>query len=76
MSSDPTTREISRLLKHLPPADLQKILAYARELEKGAVTPQDRGGAHPLRGALDPADAEEMKRIIEEGCESIDESTW
>jgi hypothetical protein len=31
---------------------------------------------HDLVGIMNKKDAEEMKRIIEEGCEQIDEDGW
>lgn len=62
-------------LKTLPPARLEVAADFIHRLKRLS---QDQCKAILARtaGALSPAEADELNRIIEEGCEKIDEHGW
>ena len=62
-------------LKSLPPAKLEVAADFVHRLKRIS---EDERQAILARtaGALSPEEADEMERIIEEGCEKIDEHGW
>ncbi|MEO8597734.1 MAG: hypothetical protein ABI759_30720 [Candidatus Solibacter sp.] len=62
-------------LKSLPPAQLEAAADIVHRLKRIG---EDQRQAILARtaGALSPVEADELNRIIEEGCERIDESGW
>ena len=64
--------EIRAELARLPESNLAALLAALRVL--GAERPPRRWS--PAIGTLSDADADEMRRIIEDGCEGIDAEEW
>jgi len=68
--------DLLELMQQLPLPQQRQVLDYARGLRKDR--PQGISGkkALELAGILPDRDAAEMTRIIEEGCERIDEESW
>jgi len=62
-------------LKALPPERLEIAANYIRHLRPVSREERDAILAR-TSGALSPEEADEMDRVIEEGCERIDESGW
>jgi 3-hydroxyacyl-CoA dehydrogenase len=62
-------------LRSLPPARLQVAADLVHRLKRIS---QDERQAILARtaGALAPEEADELDRVIEEGCEKIDERGW
>jgi len=62
-------------LKSLPPAKLEAAADYVHRLMR--ISEEERPAIlSRTAGALSPEDADELERVIEEGCEKIDESGW
>ena len=62
-------------LKALPPDRLELAADYIRRLKP--VSPEQREAALARTfGCLSLEEADEMERIIEEGCEQINEPAW
>jgi acyl-CoA reductase-like NAD-dependent aldehyde dehydrogenase len=62
-------------LKSLPPAELALAAGYIRRLKR--LSPEEREEVlRRTAGALSKEEAEELERIIEEGCERVDERDW
>jgi len=62
-------------LKSLPPAKLETAADFVHRLRR--VSEEERQAILArTSGALSAEEADEMNRIIEEGCEKIDESGW
>lgn len=62
-------------LKSLPPAKLEAAADYVHRLKR--ISEEERRAIlSRTAGALSPEDADELERVIEEGCERIDESGW
>jgi|LSQX01.3.fsa_nt_gb hypothetical protein len=65
-------QQLDDLLDRLPEENLRALLDVLKRL----------GGRRPIRrwssaiGRLSEADAEQMKKAIEEGCEQIDPESW
>jgi len=70
-------QQIDRELEALP-VDLQrKVLDYITHLNGTGIPPGTPGKKLiKLAGTLSNEDAEELKQIIEEGCEKIDYNEW
>ncbi len=68
--------EIIEQLSHLPDAQQQQVLNYARSL--GTSKPFGVPGETMLQfaGMIPLDELEQMERDIEEGCEQIDLSQW
>ena len=64
--------EIYAALDELPVENVQALLAALRRLRLDQ--PIRRWSA--AIGTLSHAEAEEMRRIIEEGCEKVDPGSW
>ncbi len=62
-------------LKALPPAKLEVAADFVHRLKR---TSEEERQAIFTRtaGALSPEEADELERVIEEGCEKIDERGW
>ena len=62
-------------LKELPPDRLELAANYIRQLKP---TPKEERDAALARtfGCLSPEEAGELERVIEEGCEQINEHGW
>ena len=62
-------------LKKLPPDRLDQAADYIRRLK--TVSEDERQAIlRRTSGSLSPEEAEELLRIIDEGCERIDERDW
>jgi len=62
-------------LKSLPPARLEAAADIVHRLKR--ISEEERQTILTrTAGALSPEAADEMNRVIEEGCERIDESGW
>jgi hypothetical protein len=62
-------------LKSLPPDRLEMAASYIRQLKPVSKDEREAGLARTF-GCLSPEEADEMERIIEEGCEQINEHGW
>ena len=66
---------IVEVLKALPPPKLQMAADYIHRLKD--VSEEERKVALARTfGCLSPEEADEMERVIEEGCEQINERAW
>ena len=62
-------------LKSLPPAQLEAAADIVHRLKR--ISEEERQAILArTAGVLPPEAADEMSRLIEEGCERIDESGW
>jgi len=62
-------------LKSLPPARLEAAADFVHRLKR--ISEEERQAILArTAGALSPEEADELNRVIEEGCEKIDESGW
>lgn len=62
-------------LKSLPPAKLEAAADFVQRLRR--INEEEREAILTrTAGALSPEEADELNRVIEEGCEKIDESGW
>ncbi|MBI3208778.1 MAG: hypothetical protein HYZ37_07740 [Candidatus Solibacter usitatus] len=62
-------------LKALPPDRLEMAATFIRRLKP--ISPAEREAALARTfGCLSPAEAEAMEKVIEEGCEQINERGW
>jgi hypothetical protein len=62
-------------LKALPPDRLEMAANFIRRLK--LISQVEREGALARTfGCLEPEEADEMERVIEEGCEQINEHGW
>ena len=62
-------------LKTLPPDRLTMAANYIRQLKPISQAEREAAVARTF-GCLSPEEADEMDRIIEEGCEQISEHGW
>ena len=62
-------------LKMLPPDRLEMAASYIRRLKPISQAEREAALARTF-GCLSPEEADEMERVIEEGCEQIDEHGW
>ncbi len=62
-------------LKSLPPAKLEVAADFVHRLKR--ISEEDRQAILArTAGALSPEEADELERVIEEGCEKVDEHGW
>jgi hypothetical protein len=62
-------------LKSLPPARLEVAADFVHRLKR--ISQEERQAILArTAGALSPDEADELERVIEEGCEKIDERGW
>ena len=62
-------------LKSLSPAKLEAAANFVHRLKQ--ISEEERQAILArTAGALSPEEADELNRVIEEGCERIDESGW
>jgi len=62
-------------LKSLPPARLEVAADFVHRLKR--ISEEERQAILTrTAGALSPEEADELERVIEEGCEKIDEHGW
>lgn len=62
-------------LKSLPPARLEVAADFVQRLKR--ISEEERQAILTrTAGALSPEEADELERVIEEGCEKIDEHGW
>lgn len=62
-------------LKSLPPAKLEAAADFVHRLKR--ISQEERQAILArTAGALSPEEADELERVIEEGCEKIDEHGW
>jgi hypothetical protein len=62
-------------LKSLPPARLVVAADFVHRLRR--ISEEERQAILTrTAGALSPKEADELERVIEEGCEKIDENGW
>ena len=62
-------------LKSLPPATLEAAADFVHRLKRISEAEREAILARTA-GALSPEEADELDRVIEEGCEKIAESGW
>jgi hypothetical protein len=62
-------------LKALPPDRLEMAANYIRQLKPTTKEERDAALARTF-GCLSPEEADELERVIEEGCEQINEHGW
>ncbi len=63
---------IFEYLRSLPPAKLEVAAHFVHRLK--AISEEERQAIFTrTAGALSPEEADELERVIEEGCEKIDE---
>ena len=62
-------------LKSLPPAKLEAAASYIHRLKETSEF-ERRTALEKTAGGLTPAEADEIARIIEDGCERVDEREW
>jgi hypothetical protein len=62
-------------LKTLPPQRLEQAADYIHRLHAGGRL-ERKAALRRTAGSLTNEEADEMARIIEEGCEQIDERDW
>ena len=62
-------------LGSLPPAKLEVAADFVQRLKR--ISQEERQAILArTAGALSPEEADELERVIEEGCEKIDEHGW
>lgn len=62
-------------LKALPPDRLELAANYIRRLKPISQAEREAALARTF-GCLSPEEADELERVIEEGCEQINERAW
>jgi hypothetical protein len=62
-------------LKALPPDRLEMAASFIRRLKPISQAEREAALARTF-GCLSPEEADEMERVIEEGCEQINEHGW
>jgi hypothetical protein len=62
-------------LKALPPDRLEMAASFIRQLKPISQAEREAALARTF-GCLSPEEADEMERVIEEGCEQINEHGW
>jgi hypothetical protein len=62
-------------LKSLPPARLAVAADFVHRLNRISQTEREAALARTF-GCLSPEEAGEMERVIEEGCEQVNEHGW
>ena len=62
-------------LRLLPPASLEMAANFIRRLKSISQAEREAALARTF-GCLSPEEAGELERVIEEGCEQIDEHGW
>ena len=62
-------------LKTLPPDSLETAADFIRRL-KPVSQAERRAALDRTFGCLSPEEADELERVIEEGCEKFDEDGW
>jgi hypothetical protein len=62
-------------LKSLPSARLEVAADFVHRLKRISQTERDAALARTF-GRLSPDEADEMERVIEEGCEQVNEHGW
>ena len=62
-------------LKALPPDRLEMAADFIRRLKPISDVEREAALARTF-GCLSPEEADEMERVIEEGCEQINEHAW
>jgi hypothetical protein len=79
MSSKDRELTLLETFRNLEPTDQEKLVAFASDLWSKERSQSRKTDLQRIKESLQglPAfDAEEMQRIIEEGCEHIDPETW
>jgi hypothetical protein len=62
-------------LKSLPPARLEVAADFVHRLKRISQAEREAALARTF-GCLSPEEADEMERVIEEGCEQVNEHGW
>jgi len=70
-----TLETIVEDLKSLPPPKLQMAADFIQRL-KGISQEERQAALARTFGCLSPEEADELERVIEEGCEQINEHGW
>ena len=63
-------------LNHLPEEFQQRVLDFAQGLVQSAAKGVTGKDLLCFSGVLDPADAEDIVKVIEAGCEKVDPHEW
>ena len=68
--------QLRKRMHALSPDQQREVLQFAEKL--AAPEPKGVPGKELLRfaGTLSPEEADEMRRVIEEGCEQVDLNEW
>jgi hypothetical protein len=66
---------IFEALKALPPDRLEMAANFIRRLKPTSQVEREAALARTF-GCLSPEEADEMEKVIEEGCEQINEHGW
>ena len=76
MVSSNLQSELTAALERLNEQQQRQVLAFAQRM--GKPTPKGVPGKEFLKlaGLITPAEAEEMQKIIEEGCGQVDHEGW
>ena len=75
MAHEQARKSIVEELKTLPDAKLADAASYIHRLKETS-TVERRVALNNTAGALTAAEADELARIIEEGCEQVDAHEW
>lgn len=70
-----TLEMIVEELKSLPPGSLEQAAKIVHQLKENSQMDL-KAGLMSTAGCLTREEADELERIIEEGCEKIDERDW
>ena len=62
-------------LKSLPPDSQEAVADFVRRLKPVSLAEREAALARTF-GCLSPEEADEMEKVIEEGCEQINEYGW
>lgn len=68
--------DLFRRIDQLHGRKLEKVYQYIMNFLRSDNVRNGKSGLLKLSGSMQPADAEEMLKIIQEGCEYIDENEW
>ncbi|MSR65182.1 MAG: hypothetical protein EXS18_05310 [Verrucomicrobiae bacterium] len=70
-----TLELIVKELKTLPPAKLKEAAGYIHRLKNGN-REKRMAALRKTAGSLSAEEADELEKIVEEGCEKIDARDW
>lgn len=74
--NDSVTDEISKELRKLSPPERHSVLQYIKNLVSSGQRKVDWVEFEQAIGSIPSENIREMERIIDEGCEQIDNEGW